>query len=68
MTSQVLMVDERQQSEVLNPSDVSASQPVDERVLQSVRIHYQSNHQEEFLRLKAQIESLLSEIQTRSTP
>jgi hypothetical protein len=64
----MVMVDERQQTEGLPSSDVMGHQPVDERVLRSVRLHYQSNHQEEFLRLKAQVESLLSEIQTHSVP
>jgi hypothetical protein len=42
------------------PSTVSGL-PTEERILQSVRLHYQTDHQEEFLRLKAQVESLLTE-------
>ncbi len=39
---------------------------MEERIMQSVRMHYQSNHQEEFLRLQAQIESLMMELNTAS--
>lgn len=38
---------------------------VDERTARTIQ-QYQVSHQEEFLRLKAQVEALLSEIQTRS--
>jgi hypothetical protein len=37
---------------------------VDERTARTIQQQYQVNHQEEFLRLKAQVEALLSEIQT----
>lgn len=47
------------------PSSVSGL-PTEERILQSVRLHYQTDHQEEFLRLKAQVESLLMELETLS--
>jgi hypothetical protein len=36
---------------------------VDERTARTIQ-QYQVNHQEEFLRLKAQVEALLSELQT----
>ncbi len=38
----------------------------EERILQSVRLHYQTSHQEEFFHLKAQVESLLIELETLS--
>jgi hypothetical protein len=47
------------------PSTVSGL-PTEERILQSVQLHYQTDHQEEFLRLKAQVESLLMELETLS--
>jgi hypothetical protein len=58
---------------VINPVKLSMpetpvsidEQLVDERTARTIQ-QYQVNHQEEFLRLKAQVEALLSEIQTRS--
>ncbi|MGB8698648.1 MAG: hypothetical protein WCD18_04460 [Thermosynechococcaceae cyanobacterium] len=52
------------QSNVATAPDALAYQSLEERMLQSVRMHYQSNHQEEFLHLKAQIESLFAKLQT----
>lgn len=59
------------QSAVVEAPNVEASStvsglPTEERILQSVRLHYQTSHQEEFLRLKAQVESLLMELETLS--
>jgi hypothetical protein len=56
---------------VINPVKLSMpetpvpfdEQLVDERTARTIQ-QYQVNHQEEFLRLKAQVEALLSEIQT----
>ncbi len=63
MTSQTLI------SKPLN--QVSSSQPdsskelaAEGRVLKSVKTLYCSNHQEEFLDISAQIESLLAELRT----
>ncbi len=36
---------------------------IEQRLLDSVRRHYQVNHQAEFLRLKEQVESLLAELE-----
>ncbi|HEY9827706.1 MAG TPA: hypothetical protein V6D19_19890 [Stenomitos sp.] len=41
--------------------------PADERTVKTVRQHYQTSHQEEFMRLKAQVESLLVELQSIGT-
>jgi hypothetical protein len=41
-------------------------QPVDERTARTIQQQYQVTHQEEFLRLRAQVEALLSELQTLS--
>jgi hypothetical protein len=38
-------------------------QPVDERTTRTIQQQYQVTHQEEFLRLKFQVEALLSELQ-----
>jgi hypothetical protein len=38
-------------------------QTVDERTVRTIQQQYQANHQEEFLRLRAQIEALLTELQ-----
>jgi hypothetical protein len=43
---------------------VAIREPVDERTVRTVRQHYHVSHQEEFLRLKAQVEALLSELKT----
>jgi hypothetical protein len=37
---------------------------IEERLMCSIQLHYQTNHQEEFLQLKAQVESLMMEINT----
>jgi hypothetical protein len=58
---------------VINPVKLSVSETlvpiedrlVDERTARTIQ-QYQVSHQEEFLRLKAQVEALLLEIQTRS--
>lgn len=39
-------------------------QAVDERTARTIQQQYQVNHQEEFLRLRAQVEALLSELQS----
>lgn len=57
---------------VINPVKFSISetpvsiddQPVDERTARTIQQQYQVNHQEEFLRLRAQVEALLSELQS----
>jgi hypothetical protein len=49
-------------SETLVPID---DQLVDERTARTIQ-QYQVSHQEEFLRLKVQVEALLCEIQNRS--
>jgi hypothetical protein len=51
-------------SNVAAGSEAAICEPVDERTVRTVRQHYRVNHQEEFLRLKAQVESLLSELNT----
>jgi hypothetical protein len=38
-------------------------QPVDERTTRTIQQQYQVTHQEEFLRLRFQVEALLSELQ-----
>lgn len=35
----------------------------DKRLLESIRLHYHSNHQAEYLNLQAQVESLLMQLQ-----
>lgn len=37
--------------------------PVDERMVKTIQQQYQTNHQEEFLRLRVQVEALLTELQ-----
>jgi hypothetical protein len=54
------------QSAVVEVPSTVGGLPTEERILQSVRLHYQTDHQEEFLRLKAQVESLLMELETLS--
>lgn len=54
------------QSAVVEAPSTVSGLPTEERILQSVRLHYQTDHQEEFLRLKAQVESLLMELETLS--
>jgi hypothetical protein len=57
---------------VINPVRFSISetlvsiddQAVDERTARTIQQQYQVNHQEEFLRLRAQVEALLSELQS----
>jgi hypothetical protein len=56
---------------VINPVKLSTPEalvPIDERLVDERTARtiqqYQVNHQEEFLRLKAQVEALLSELQT----
>jgi hypothetical protein len=39
-------------------------QAVDERTVRTIQQQYQVSHQEEFLRLRAQVEALLSELKT----
>jgi hypothetical protein len=59
---------------VINPvkpfiAEVSVSvdnQPVDAHIVRTIQQQYQISHQEEFLRLRAQVEALLSEIQMRT--
>jgi hypothetical protein len=43
--------------------DENSHQHLDQRLLESVRLHYHSDHQTEYLRLQAQIESLLEQLQ-----
>jgi hypothetical protein len=38
-------------------------QPIDERTTRTIQQQYQVTHQEEFLRLRFQVEALLSELQ-----
>jgi hypothetical protein len=54
------------QSAVVETPSIVSGLPTEERILQSVRLHYQTDHQEEFLLLKAQVESLLMELETLS--
>jgi hypothetical protein len=54
------------QSAVVEAPSSALVLPIEERILQSVRLHYQTSHQEEFLHLKAQVESLLMELETLS--
>lgn len=63
MTSQTLISKPLDQEAA--PSSGSSKGLADEgRVLKSVKTLYCSNHQEEFLDISAQIESLLAELQT----
>jgi hypothetical protein len=39
---------------------------LDNRLLESIRLHYHSNHQAEYLNLQAQVESLLTQLQQSS--
>lgn len=48
-------------------SDVQSEPTADSPVLKSVKTHYHSDHQEEFLDISAQIESLLCELRTQSS-
>jgi hypothetical protein len=41
----------------------NSRQHLDQRLLESVRLHYHRNHQTEYLRLQAQIGSLLEQLQ-----
>jgi hypothetical protein len=54
------------QSAIVEVPSSALGLPTEERILQSVRLHYQTSHQEEFLHLKAQVESLLMELETLS--
>ncbi len=56
---------------VINPVKLSIAaaaltsiedQAVDERTVRTIQQQYQVSHQEEFLRLRAQVEALLSEL------
>jgi hypothetical protein len=58
---------------VINPIKLSSAaplttcnedQPVDERTARTIQQQYQVSHQEEFLRLRAQVEALLTELKT----
>lgn len=56
----------------IKPSDAanlmsSEDQTVDERTVRTIQQQYQVGHQEEFLRLRAQVEALLSELKTLAT-
>jgi signal transduction protein with GAF and PtsI domain len=64
MTSQTFDMSSMEWPNASAKSGVAVCEPVDERTVQTVRQHYQTDHQEEFLRLKAQVESLLSELKT----
>ncbi len=49
-----------------NPASGAAAMAtvsIEQRLLESVRRHYQVNHQAEFLRLSEQVESLLAELE-----
>jgi hypothetical protein len=53
----------------LKSSDAAAlasieDQAADERTVRTIQQQYQVSHQEEFLRLRAQVEALLSELRT----
>jgi hypothetical protein len=56
------MVDSLELQHLESEIDFFEHQPVDEQTLRSIQRNYQSDHQEEFLRLKAQVETLLSEL------
>jgi hypothetical protein len=60
MTSQILTI------KPLDPVSDAQSELADSPVLKSVKTHYHSDHQEEFLDISAQIESLLSELRTQA--
>lgn len=63
MTSQTLI--SKPLNQVSSPqSDSSQGLAADSRVLKSVKTLYCSSHQEEFLDISAQLESLLEELQT----
>jgi hypothetical protein len=57
---------------VINPIKLSSVAPltsnedqsVDERTARTIQQQYQASHQEEFLRLRAQVEALLTELKT----
>ncbi|WP_404790039.1 hypothetical protein [Altericista sp. CCNU0014] len=58
---------------VINPvkpsiaaSPSSEDRAVDERTVRTIQQQYQVSHQEEFLRLRAQVEALLADLQTRT--
>lgn len=38
------------------------TQPVDERTMRSIQQNYQIDHQEEFVKLKTQVEALLTQL------
>ncbi|MGF1600787.1 MAG: hypothetical protein ACFCU8_02005 [Thermosynechococcaceae cyanobacterium] len=66
MTSQILIT--KPLDPVSAQSSDSNQEPfADSHVLKSVKTHYHSDHQEEFLDISAQIESLLSELQTQAS-
>ena len=56
------MVDSLEPQHLETQNNLCEQQPVDEQTLRSIQRNYQSDHQEEFLRLKAQVELLLSEL------
>ncbi|MGB7414171.1 MAG: hypothetical protein WA902_08175 [Thermosynechococcaceae cyanobacterium] len=66
MTSQTLITKPLNQ---VSPqqSDLNPVSSADSPVLKSVKTHYHSDHQEEFLDISAQIESLLSELRTQTS-
>jgi hypothetical protein len=44
-------------------SNTASFEQLDNRLLESIRLHYHSNHQAEYLNLQAQVESLLTQLQ-----
>lgn len=66
MTSQLISVQPLSQtttSENSMESSVCSSNSVDARMQQAIKSMYQTNHQEEFFHLQAQVESLLESLQ-----
>jgi hypothetical protein len=63
MTSQTLIAKPLDQMS-LSQSGPDSPDLVDSRVFKSVKTLYCSNHQEEFLDLSAEVESLLEELRT----
>jgi hypothetical protein len=63
MTNSSILENSVESSMVDSNGEMVSSQQLDNRLLQSIRLHYHSNHQAEYLNLQAQVESLLTQLQ-----
>jgi hypothetical protein len=63
MTNSSILENSVESSMTDSNKEMVSSQQLDNRLLESVRLHYHSNHQVEYLNLQAQVESLLTQLQ-----